>query len=154
MGLFGGAGSPCGCGAARHGGVASPRYLMWQQKQRIAEEEEIDAKLLAADLPPTLHRRASIMAEEAQRGEVMARAMLFLVALGARAMLFLVALCVAAGAAAQQPPAKPPANKPPAAAKSSSRPAWAALTVDQQMILAPLKADWESLDPERRRLAA
>jgi hypothetical protein len=28
---------------------------------------------------------------------------------------------------------------------------WAELTADQQMILAPLKADWESLEPERRR---
>jgi len=68
-----------------------------------------------------------------------------------RAALFVLALCLAAVAAAQQPPAKPPAAKPPAAAKNQNRPAWAELTADQQMILAPLKADWESLAPERRR---
>jgi hypothetical protein len=31
------------------------------------------------------------------------------------------------------------------------RPAWAELTAEQQQILAPLKADWESIEPERRR---
>lgn len=65
-----------------------------------------------------------------------------------RAALCALALCVAAGVAAQ-PPA--PTKKPAAAAKAQVRPAWAELTADQQMILAPLKADWESLDPERRR---
>jgi hypothetical protein len=59
-----------------------------------------------------------------------------------RAALFLVALCIAAGAAAQ------PAGKKKAA---PNRPAWAELTADQQMILAPLKDDWTSLAPERRR---
>ena len=60
-----------------------------------------------------------------------------------RAALLLLALCIAAGAAAQ------PAAKKKAAAPN--RPAWAELTADQQMILAPLKQDWENLDPERRR---
>ena len=47
---------------------------------------------------------------------------------------------------------KPAAKKPPAAkAKAQVRPAWAELTAEQQQILAPLKADWESLEPERRR---
>lgn len=71
-----------------------------------------------------------------------------------RAALVILALCVAAGAGAQQSPAKPPAKsaaKPAAAAKAQNRPAWAELTAEQQMILAPLKADWESLAPERRR---
>ena len=36
-------------------------------------------------------------------------------------------------------------------AKAQVRPAWAELTAEQQQILAPLKVDWESLDPERRR---
>jgi len=68
-----------------------------------------------------------------------------------RAALLVLALCVAAGSAAQQSPAKPAPAKPPAAAKKQNRPAWAELTAEQQMILAPLKADWESLEPERRR---
>jgi len=46
--------------------------------------------------------------------------------------------------------AKGPA-KPAAKAKAQVRPAWAELTAEQQQILAPLKADWESLEPERRR---
>jgi hypothetical protein len=60
----------------------------------------------------------------------------------ARVALVLVALCIAAGAAAQ-----------PAAKKKASqdRPAWAELTADQQMILAPLKEDWVNLVPDRRR---
>lgn len=68
-----------------------------------------------------------------------------------RAALFVLALCVAAGAAGQQSPAKPGATKPAAAAKAQNRPVWAELTADQQMILAPLKADWGNLAPERRR---
>jgi hypothetical protein len=68
-----------------------------------------------------------------------------------RAALVVLALCVAAGSLAQ-PADKKPAGKPAAAkASSKARPAWAELTADQQMILAPLKADWETLDPERRR---
>lgn len=68
-----------------------------------------------------------------------------------RAALLILALCVATGAGAQQSPAKPAPAKPAAAAKVQNRPAWAELTAEQQMILAPLKADWESLAPERRR---
>ncbi len=72
-----------------------------------------------------------------------------------RTAFFALALCVAAGAAGQQSPAKPAATKPAAAksaaTKTQNRPAWAELTAEQQMILAPLKADWESLAPDRRR---
>jgi hypothetical protein len=32
-----------------------------------------------------------------------------------------------------------------------NRPAWAELPVEQQQILAPLRADWDSLEPDRRR---
>jgi hypothetical protein len=68
-----------------------------------------------------------------------------------RAALFLIALCLAAGAAAQQP--APPAKKAAksAAAKPAQRLAWAELTADQQMILAPLKDSWAQIEPERRR---
>jgi hypothetical protein len=59
-----------------------------------------------------------------------------------RAAFLVIALCVAAAAAAQ--PAAKKAPKP-------SRPAWAELTADQQMILAPLKDDWADLVPDRRR---
>jgi hypothetical protein len=72
-----------------------------------------------------------------------------------RAPLLVLALVLAASAGAQlpekaKPAAKPPATKPQAG-KPQARPVWAELTADQQMILAPLKADWESLEPERRR---
>ena len=76
-----------------------------------------------------------------------------------RAALLALAVCLSAGVTveadaqlAEKAKPKPPAAKPPAAKpKAQVRPAWAELTADQQMILAPLKADWESLDPERRR---
>lgn len=55
-----------------------------------------------------------------------------------RAALVVLALCMAAGAGAQP-------------AKKANRPVWAELTADQQMILAPLKEDWENLAPDRRR---
>jgi hypothetical protein len=51
----------------------------------------------------------------------------------------------------RKPAAKKQATKPPSQAKAKVRPAWAELTAQQQEILAPLKADWESLEPERRR---
>jgi hypothetical protein len=57
-----------------------------------------------------------------------------------RALLVLV-LCAACGLAAAQPAAK----------KKQVRPAWAELTVEQQHVLAPLKAEWDRLEPERRR---
>ena len=72
-----------------------------------------------------------------------------------RILLLVLALCVAAGAAAQpapQPAAKP-ATKPtgkPAAKAVKVRPAWAELTAEQQEVLAPLKSDWDKLDPDRR----
>jgi hypothetical protein len=59
-----------------------------------------------------------------------------------RAAFMLVALCIAAGAAAQ-----PTSQK----AAKASRPAWAELTADQQMILAPLKEDWDNLSQTTRR---
>jgi hypothetical protein len=73
-----------------------------------------------------------------------------------RACAFLLALIVAAGAAAQpaqpQPqtqPAKKTAKAP--AVKKNVRPAWAELTAEQQLILAPLKSDWDTLEVERRQ---
>jgi hypothetical protein len=57
------------------------------------------------------------------------------------AALCLLALCIATSVVAQ------PASK----AGKASRPAWAELTADQQMILAPLKDDWSNLSTERRR---
>ena len=66
-----------------------------------------------------------------------------------RAALLVVALCLAGSAVAQAVPEKSRPAKP--VARSQARPAWAKLTADQQMILAPLKADWDRLDPERRR---
>jgi hypothetical protein len=68
---------------------------------------------------------------------------------------WLLALLLATSALAE-PPVEvarkpPPKAKPAAKAKAAARPAWAELTAEQQQILAPLKADWESLEPERRR---
>lgn len=51
----------------------------------------------------------------------------------------------AAKKAVARTPAKPKATKP------GIRPAWAELTTDQQQVLAPLKADWDSLEPDRRQ---
>ena len=96
-----------------------------------------------------------------------------------RAVLSVLALCVAAAAAGQSdapspaaqsaapPPAAQPASEPvtkPAAqaagksaakpaksAKRKSLPVWAELSADQQMILAPLKPDWETLEVESKR---
>jgi hypothetical protein len=75
-----------------------------------------------------------------------------------RILLAALSLCIAAGTAAQ-PPAEPAAKKPAAAKpaakaaqpKPGVRPAWAELTAEQQQILAPLKPDWDTLDPERRQ---
>lgn len=52
-------------------------------------------------------------------------------------LLVILSLCVAAGAAVAQ-------------TKRADRPAWAELTVEQQKVLAPLKADWNALDRERK----
>lgn len=72
-----------------------------------------------------------------------------------RLFAVLLALVLAAPALAEPPvdvARKPaPKAKPAAKAKAQPRPAWAELTAEQQKILAPLKADWESLEPERRR---
>jgi Protein of unknown function (DUF3106) len=64
-----------------------------------------------------------------------------------RAAFFVLALLLAGGSLAQAPEK----SKPAAKAAKAQRPAWAELTADQQMVLAPLKADWESLEAERRR---
>ena len=56
-------------------------------------------------------------------------------------VLLVLALCAACSVAAQQPAAK----------KKQAKPAWAELTAEQQHVLAPLKADWDALEPERRR---
>ncbi len=73
-----------------------------------------------------------------------------------RLLLAILSLAIAAGAMAQPPAetAKKPAAKPaatkPRAVKPGVRPAWAELTAEQQQVLAPLKADWDTLDPDRR----
>ncbi|HEV3007960.1 MAG TPA: DUF3106 domain-containing protein [Burkholderiales bacterium] len=72
---------------------------------------------------------------------------------------FLLAIFLATAAMAEPPievapksvPKPAPKAKPAAKAKAQVRPAWAELTAEQQKTLAPLKADWESLEPERRR---
>jgi 2-hydroxychromene-2-carboxylate isomerase len=70
-----------------------------------------------------------------------------------RFLAVLLALTMAAGAGAQPNPAQPAKkDKPKAAAvKKGVRPAWAELTAEQQAILAPLKNDWDTLEPERRQ---
>jgi len=85
-----------------------------------------------------------------------------------RILLALLSLAVAAAAVAQpaddaakKPAAtsadavkKPAATKPaavkPRLVKAGVRPAWAELTAEQQQVLAPLKADWDTLEPDRR----
>ena len=75
-----------------------------------------------------------------------------------RILLATLALAIGFGAAAQ-PPAdtakKPAAVKPATKAKAAPnpgvRPVWAELTAEQQQVLAPLKADWDSLEPDRRQ---
>ena len=72
-----------------------------------------------------------------------------------RALAVLLSLAIAAGTAAQ--PGPETARKPPAKAaakaapKTNARPAWAELNAEQQQVLEPLKADWDSLEPERRQ---
>ena len=75
-----------------------------------------------------------------------------------RALLAALSLCIAAETAAQpqtEPVAKKPAAAKPAAkaprAIPGGRPAWAELTAEQQQTLAPLKADWETIESERRQ---
>ena len=55
-----------------------------------------------------------------------------------RRAFVIIALCLAFGVAMAQP-------------QRATRPAWAELTAQQQQTLAPLKADWDRLDPEQRR---
>ena len=70
-----------------------------------------------------------------------------------RFLAVLLALTMAAGVGAQPNAAQPAKkDKPKAAAvKKSVRPTWAELTAEQQAILAPLKNDWDTLEPERRQ---
>ena len=78
-----------------------------------------------------------------------------------RFLLAALSLAIAAGTAAQAPtPSAKDGAKKPVAAKAAPkataprpgvRPAWAELTTEQQQVLAPLKADWDSLEPERRQ---
>ncbi len=76
-----------------------------------------------------------------------------------RILLAALSLVIAVGTAAQPPvdPAKKPAAvkaqgkaKPKAAPRRDVRPAWAELTAEQQQVLAPLKLDWDTLEPDRR----
>jgi len=77
-----------------------------------------------------------------------------------RILLATLSLAIAAGTAAQpdaakdaakKPAAVKPAAKPKSPAKPGVRPAWAELTAEQQQVLANLKADWDSLEPDRRQ---
>ena len=76
-----------------------------------------------------------------------------------RTLLGALFLAIAVGTAAQPEAAKDSAKKPAAvkpaarakAPRPGVRPAWAELTAEQQQVLAPLKADWDSLEPERRQ---
>ena len=66
-------------------------------------------------------------------------------------VIALIALCLSAGTALAQPQVKQPQQKQPQQKQqSSSRPHWAELTAEQQRVLAPLKADWDSLDRDRK----
>ena len=68
-----------------------------------------------------------------------------------RTLLALLAVCLAAAAGAQPGPEAPKKPAAKAAKKLNVRPAWAELTAEQQDVLAPLRADWDSLEPERRQ---
>ena len=70
-----------------------------------------------------------------------------------RAALFAIALSMAAGAVAQPDSATKAPKKAVAAKKApaATKPAWAELTAEHQQVLAPLKPDWESLDPDRKK---
>ena len=68
-----------------------------------------------------------------------------------RTLLAVLALCVAAATAAQPGPEAPKKPAAKAAKKINARPAWAELTAGQQQVLAPLRADWDTLEPERRQ---
>jgi len=77
-----------------------------------------------------------------------------------RILLATLSLAIAAGTAAQpdaakdaakKPAAVKPAAKPKSPAKPGVRPARAELTAEQQQVLANLKADWDSLEPDRRQ---
>ncbi|HYL87963.1 MAG TPA: DUF3106 domain-containing protein [Burkholderiales bacterium] len=77
-----------------------------------------------------------------------------------RILLAALSLAIAVGTVAQpaKDSAKDAAKKPAAvkpaakarAARPGVRPAWAELTAEQQQVLAPLKPDWDTLEPDRR----
>jgi hypothetical protein len=73
-----------------------------------------------------------------------------------RAWVLLLALLLGVPALAEPPVdvarkvTKKPAAKPQAKAAPKARPAWAELTAEQQKVLSPLKADWDSLETARR----
>lgn len=69
-----------------------------------------------------------------------------------RGFLAVLALCLAASASEAQQKAEKKAQPQAKAAKKAqaSRPAWAELTAEQQKVLAPLRADWDWLDRERK----
>jgi hypothetical protein len=56
-------------------------------------------------------------------------------------------------AAKAEPASKKAATpaKKPAQPKPNAKPAWAELTAEQQQTLSPLKADWDTLEPQRRQ---
>ena len=70
-----------------------------------------------------------------------------------RFVAVLLALTMAAGVGAQpNAPQSAKKDKPKATAvKKGVRPVWAELTAEQQAVLAPLKNDWDTLEPERRQ---
>jgi hypothetical protein len=79
-----------------------------------------------------------------------------------RSALLVLALALPGGTTAQTVPQGAPAAGPvaspsaahpvkPAAKAAKKGPAWAELTAEHQQVLAPLKADWESLEPDRKR---
>lgn len=67
-----------------------------------------------------------------------------------RAAALVVALCLTAGAAAQAP-APPQAKKPKSTQRAPSTPSWAELSAVQQHILAPLREEWDILEPDRKK---
>lgn len=72
------------------------------------------------------------------------------------AVAFLLASCLSAGAIAQTAPAELPsktmgAGKAEKKRPSPSEPTWAELSAVQQHILAPLRGEWDTLGPDRKK---
>lgn len=71
-----------------------------------------------------------------------------------RAIALWLALALISPAAAQAPAETPKASKAAKArakAKAPARLPWAELTAEQQQVLAPLQAEWDTLEPARKR---